>query len=86
MAYDQLEPIGGPREDFRLALLRTTVVNIARAIWGGKDTKMANPMQFMPIWDPEEIRQAREPKKQSIEDMKAIIKNIPWLGGKKEKK
>ena len=81
-----MEPIGGPREDFRLALLRTTIVNVARAIWGGKGTKMANPMQFMPIWDPEEIRQAREPKRQSIEDMKAIVKNIGRLCGKKGKK
>lgn len=61
-------------------------MNVARAIWGGKGTKMATPMQFMPMWDPEEIRNAREPKKQSVEDMKAIIKNIARFGGKKDKK
>ena len=74
-AYDQLEPIGERREDFRLALLRATIVNIARAVWGKEGTKPISPMDLMPIWDQEETHM-RQPKKQSTEEMKNAIKNI----------
>ena len=75
-AYDLLEPIGERRADYRLALLRATIVNIARAVWGSKGTKPISPMDLMPIWDQEEAQIMSKPKKQSAEEMKNAIKNI----------
>ena len=44
MAFDRLEPIGGPAADFRTGILASTVANVAR----GKRGKAFSPVDFMP--------------------------------------
>ncbi|MEQ8251579.1 MAG: hypothetical protein RIB41_10110 [Oceanibaculum nanhaiense] len=51
MAFDRLEPIGGPAADLRAGIVASTVANVAR----GKRGKAFSPADFMPA-------QAREKK------------------------
>lgn len=44
MAFDRLEPIGGPGADFRAGIVASTVANVAR----GKRGKAFSPADFMP--------------------------------------
>lgn len=46
---------------------------------------MTSPMDFMPIWDIEEAKRVHAPKKQSIEEMKAVLQAIANATGKKLK-
>lgn len=89
MAYNELEPIGIERIEYCIANLCSNIVNIVRHVlimFGGKGIKMTSPMNFMPIWDVEEVRRMHMPKKQSIEEMKQILKGIAAATGKKLKR
>lgn len=86
-AYHRLEPIGNERIEFSFAVLASVITNIAIAAFGRKGTKQTSPMDFMPVWD-EALRKKQEPKvkKQSIEEMKAILQSIAAVYGKPKKK
>lgn len=81
-AYDQIEPIGGYREDYRLAqvcLMLHTLIQSNRG--DGKWTK-ASIYDFMP-WGPEGGRRTAADKPQSVDEMKAILSSIPGMKVKK---
>lgn len=81
-AYEKLDPIGTWRDDFRMAFLATIVTNLAISINGKKGAKTVDVMDYMPVWD-QTI--AREPKKQSVEEMKKIFHDIANTQKKKKK-
>lgn len=69
-AYNQFEPIGDWSDNFRFARLSALISNIVKAIWGKKGSyQWSSPKEFMPDY-------REEPKQQSVEDMKSIIKSI----------
>jgi len=68
-AYDRLDPIGTWREDFRLAYLSSLVTNLTISVHGKKGAKHTTPMDFMLDW----TGTTKEPKKQSVEEMKEIL-------------
>ena len=72
-AYDRLEPIGTWREDYRLAYLCALLTNLTISVHGKQGTKSTNPIDFMLEWD---LGKAKEPKKQSLEEMKTVLKGI----------
>lgn len=45
-----IDPIGKEREDLRMGILASTIVNIAINLFGGKNEKKVNPQDFMPQW------------------------------------
>jgi hypothetical protein len=69
-AYDRLDPIGTWRDDFRMANLVTTMTNLTISVHGRKGTKMVTPINFMPEWD---VNKVKEVKIQSVEEMKEIL-------------
>jgi len=73
-AFDRLDPIGEWRADFRMAELATVISNIALHLNAGK--KQVKPIeidQFMPQWD---VRAPKDPKKQSLADMRQALLDI----------
>lgn len=80
-AYDELEPVGGYRQDYRFAQVCSLIFNIAQAAYGdeNKITK-SNVFDFMP-WGPERKIKIET---QSIEEMKAIM--LALAKSKKDKK
>lgn len=84
LAYNELEPIGEWRGDFRIAILCSVIVNLAGAAWGRKGKhKIATPADFMPDWG----RRVIEPEvEQSVEEMKQVVKSIARSAVKKDRK
>lgn len=69
-AYDQLEPIGGYREDFRIGMVCSIIVNLAQAIYGKKGKKQtSSPESFFPWWKDE----VKSKPIQSLDEMKTIL-------------
>jgi hypothetical protein len=83
LAYDRLDPIGEYRNDSRFAIVCSTITNIARSIWGKNGSKMTLISDFMPQYEQKQIN--RKPK-QSVEQMKDILKTIAGVYGKKRSK
>jgi len=75
-AYDRLDPIGSWREDYRLAYLSALVTNlvISTNTKKGHTPKFTNPIDFMINWDVG--GKPKEPKKQSVDELKAILLGI----------
>ena len=72
-AYDRLDPIGAWRDDFRLAYLSSLLTNLTISVHGKKGTQSTNPMDFMLDWD---LGKVKEPKKQTTEEMKAVLMGL----------
>lgn len=70
--YDRLDPIGTWRDDYRLAFVCALLSNLTLSVYGKRGTKMTLPTDFMLEWDLEK----KEPKKQSVEEMKKILLGI----------
>ena len=71
-AYDQLDPIGEWRDDFRMASIMAQMRNLitwAHAKKGSENTCV----DFMPDWD---VTAPKEQKKQSVDEMKQVFKDI----------
>lgn len=75
-AYDRLDPIGTWRDDYRMASIESTLVNIHNAMntkEGERPTQTA-AIDFLPIWDKEEREklayQSQRTEKQSVEEIK----------------
>jgi hypothetical protein len=79
-AYDRIDPIGTWREDFRMAYLSSLVTNLVISVHGKKGAKTTSPMDFMPDWGEEK---SKEPKKQSVEEMKEILLGIAKMQNKR---
>jgi hypothetical protein len=58
MAYEQIDPFGEWRADWRAAMLASVMANI----WRGKNTKATTPDDFMPEFGPR--------KEQTWQDMR----------------
>ena len=72
-AFDSLEPRETTKADYRVGLLCSTMVNIARSVWGKKGSfKATTPLDYMPNWDGKE----EEPKEQTVEEMKSVLFDI----------
>lgn len=83
-AFNRLEPIGNWTDDFRFARLMSMIMNIVKSIWGkkGSSKKMSKPSDFMPDWE----GKYKEPKKQTVDQMKNILLGIASQSKKKDKK
>ncbi len=74
MAYEELEPAWEEKLSFQLALLTATLVNVVQGALGGSKTKMLQPKDFLPEWDPEK---GGEPViEQTTEEMKKTLLEI----------
>lgn len=76
------------RIEFSLAIISSVITNIAIAALGKPGTKRTTPSDFLPRWDSvEESRSGeKQPKKQSVEEMKNILQSIAAVYGKPKKK
>lgn len=82
-AYDKIDPIGTWREDFRLAKIESLITNIVQQLYAkkGSKPKLTTPLDFMVDWTGEGVVQ--EPKKQSVEEMKATLMSFANAQNKK---
>lgn len=73
-AYDRLDPIGTWRDDYRMAVLDSLIVNIVSRLYAkkGHTPKEVTPTEFMPNWSGEK----KIAKRQSVEDMKQALLSI----------
>jgi len=81
-AYDKIDPIGTWREDYRIAVLDSLIVNIVSKLYAkkGHTPKEVLPMDFMPNWTGDK----RIEKKQSVQDMKQVLMSIAKAAKQKE--
>lgn len=80
-AYNTLDPIGTWRDDYRMAVLDSLLVNIVNKLYTEKGHKpvVTTPLDFMPKWNEEE----REVVQQSVEEMKQIMMAVAGAQNKK---
>ena len=85
-AYNRLEPIGDERIEFSLAMISSVITNIAIAALGKPGAKQTTPLDFLPKWDGvgEGKGSGKEPKKQSVEEMKKILQSIAGVYNRKK--
>jgi len=75
-AYDQLEPIGSYREDYRFAQVCHLMFELAQSAYGdGKRRTKSSIWDFMP-WGPEGGRRPAVDKPQTVDEMKAVLIGI----------
>lgn len=75
-AYETLDPIGSWRDDYRMASIQSTLVNIHNAHVGeGEKPVVTKPWDFMPIWDKVEREKQAVEKEQSQRQSPEEIKN-----------
>jgi len=88
--YNRINPIGTKRIDYLFAAMCSVITNNIKAgvaAFGGKKSKkpkMTRPEDFLPMWDAGNKEQ-REPKKQSVEQMKRILMGIASSQNRKKK-
>lgn len=71
-AFNQLDPIGSFRADYRMASICANETNVAIKINSTKkNPKLVRPIDFMPDWDGSIGKEKN--KKQSVEEMKAFL-------------
>ncbi len=73
IAYDTLDPIGKWRDDYAIAQLLSQVTNIAIGVHGKKGAAFTTPSEFLMDWGDDGFK---EPKKQSVVDMKNVLISI----------
>jgi hypothetical protein len=83
-AFDKLDPIGTWREDYRMAYIAATVINIVKQLYHEKDKTpvLISVADLMPIWDGERRKQIEE-QKQDPEEMKQILLGIVQVHNKR---
>jgi hypothetical protein len=81
-AYDKIDPVGSWRDDYRIAVLDSLIVNIVSKLYAkkGYSPKEVLPTDFMPSWAGEK----RIEQKQSVTDMKQVLMSIAAVANKKE--
>ena len=74
MVYYELEPFGTGIEDARMAMICTSVMNAMLMAHADpkKNPKWYQPEDFLPDY----FGEKEEPKKQTVEEMKDILKAI----------
>lgn len=87
-AYDRLDPIGSWREDYRMASIESTLINIHNAANVSEGAKMeaTTASDFLPIWDTEQRAKIVEKRRrtQSIEEMKQAMMSFSSSHNKSE--
>lgn len=80
-AYDRIDPIGTWRDDYRMAVLASLIVNIVSRLYAkkGHTPKEITPAEFMPNWSGEK----KIVKAQSIEEMKSVLLSLAKTVNKK---
>lgn len=83
-AYEDLEPIGEWRADYRTALLCSIVMNLAQSIYAKKGThpKLTTPKDFMIDWAGDF---KKEEMPQTLEEMKSVMISIAGMGKRGKK-
>jgi hypothetical protein len=68
-----MDPIGSWRDDFRIAKVESTLINIVQQLYckEGTEPVLTTPADFMIKWGEED--ELPEPKKQSQEELKKFI-------------
>lgn len=74
-AYDRIDPIGSWRDDFRISYIASLLTNLVIRVHGKKGAKLTEVKEFLFDWSGE-IRKGELTKKQSPEEMKAIMMAI----------
>lgn len=74
LAYNEIDPIGEWRQEFRTARLESLLVNIVSTIYHKKNAKpkLTTPAEFMPVWGG---------KKKPIQDSKSVADSIKRVFG-----
>lgn len=83
--FDESNPLNiADRIEFGFGRVCALILSIAQSVYGGKNQpkKEVNMMQFVPDWEAKYKK--TEPKKQSVEEMKAIMFSV--LSKSKKKK
>lgn len=71
-AYDELDPFGEERDDYRAASIREMVFNMS-----GKESKNARPMKdFLIPWEPESPEEAKERQQKELEARVAMHRRL----------
>lgn len=83
-AFNFLDPIGDERQDIHMAILATTIFNLAVDIHGKKGTKHREITDYMPNWGGDETDEGKG--KQSVEEMKNILLSMASSQNKKIEK
>jgi hypothetical protein len=85
-AYDKIDPIGSWRDDYRIAVLDSLIVNIVSKLYAkkGHPPKEVSPTEFMPNWLGEVRVEQRQ--KQSVEEMKGMLMALASAANKKEER
>lgn len=82
-AYDELEPIGGFRQDYRFAQLCCLIADVAQAFGSKKGKrKKFSPSDFMP-WGPRPEKPKRS-KAKTPEEIKQLFQTIARLTKQKK--
>jgi hypothetical protein len=63
MAYERIEPFGERRQDWRMAVLASLLVNMVR----GKDDKALTPAEFLEMIEAD--GEALDPRPEDLEDL-----------------
>lgn len=74
--YDAVERIGGYRQEFQVAQVNATIMNLAQSIYGKKGRKLTcSPEDFMPYgkWGDEVKESTSDKQAQSTDEMKSIL-------------
>lgn len=84
-AFDKIDPLGSFRDDFRMATMCATNTNLAIQVNSSKkNPKLTTALDFMPDWDGS-LKERRN-KKQSVEEMKALLLGIAGAQNAKVKR
>lgn len=86
MAYNELDPIGEWRDDFRFAKLEARIINIVREIYKekGKEPEMILPIDLMPDWTEDKDKvQKQVTKKQTVDQHRDILMSLAKSQNKK---
>lgn len=74
-AYDSIEPIGGYREDYRIAYVCLMLHNLIQAQRGDGKWQSATLDDFM-LWPATKRKKKRRKEVQSVEEQKAILLSL----------
>lgn len=78
-AYNNIDPIGEWRNDFKFSYMASIISNLMIQAYGKKGSKMTEIKDFLLQWDKEE----ESSKQQSVEEMKRVLLGLAASQNKK---
>jgi len=87
LAYDEIDPVGEWRDDYRISVILSHITNLFIQVYGKKETKLTTPRDFLLIWSKEQQKMIEKQKEQpqSVEEMKAILLGLANVNQKQKK-